>query len=214
MSSKKSTCLSNYVRRESYKSKSGKTVNSRCIRKTGLMSGKSSLRTARILRRSAMRASKALKMSKKRGLPIRSRCRSNQTLKSGYMRHSYSGENSKHVKSSLVPPRCITKRGKSKKKHRKSPTLIVLDDHFLSEYGYFDIENKSKEERYNALQNLINHFLPIKGQMATYNYVIRALNARYILNKNTSPKTAKIFKADQKHISKIYKKIKANDKQM
>ena len=50
--------------------------------------------------------------------------------------------------------------------------------------------------------------------MATYNYVIRALNARYILNKNTSPKTAKIFKLDQKYISKIYKKIKAHNEKM
>ena len=59
-----------------------------------------------------------------------------------------------------------------------------------------------------ALTSLITHFTPIKGEMATYNYIIKALNARYILNKNTNPKVAKIFKADQKAISAEYKKIK------
>ena len=44
--------------------------------------------------------------------------------------------------------------------------------------------------------------------MATYNYVIKALNARYIVNKNTNPKTASIFKADQRIISSEYKKMK------
>ena len=50
--------------------------------------------------------------------------------------------------------------------------------------------------------------MPIKGEMATYNYVIKALNARYILNRNTNPKVARIFKADQRAISSEYKKMK------
>ena len=44
--------------------------------------------------------------------------------------------------------------------------------------------------------------------MATYNYIIKALNARYILNRNSNPKIAHIFKSDQKTISKFYKTIK------
>ena len=44
--------------------------------------------------------------------------------------------------------------------------------------------------------------------MATYNYVIKALNARYIVNRNTNPKVARIFKTDQRTISSEYKKMK------
>ena len=54
--------------------------------------------------------------------------------------------------------------------------------------------------------------MPIKGEMATYNYVIRALNARYILNRNTNRKTASIFKKDQRMISKMYKQVKNSHK--
>ena len=86
--------------------------------------------------------------------------------------------------------------------------MLNDDDHFLSEYGYFNVEEKTKETRLEALNKLIEHFLPIKGEMATYNYIIKALNARYILNRNNNPKVAKIFKSDQKTISKIYKSIK------
>ena len=86
--------------------------------------------------------------------------------------------------------------------------MLNQDDHFLSEYGYFDVVNKTKEERITSLTKLINYFLPIKGEIATYTYIIKALNARYILNKNSNPKTAKLFKEDQNTISKIYKKIK------
>ena len=117
-----------------------------------------------------------------------------------------------HYRHALVAPGCIIKRGKSKRIHGEPSTRIYIDedDHFLSEYGYHDVETKSKEERQQSLHKLISHFLPIKGEMSTYNYVIKALNARYIVNKNTNPKIARIFKSDQKAISAEYKKIKKN----
>ncbi len=108
----------------------------------------------------------------------------------------------------LTHPACIKTRGKSGSKQR----VIVLDpeDHYLSEFGYYDVEKKTAEQRQKALKKLINHFLPIKGEMATYNYVIRALNARYILNRNTNRKIASIFKQDQRMISKMYKQVKSH----
>lgn len=206
--SKKPSCPKGMTLRESYKRRgTNKRVSSRCIRKTGLMRGKSSVRTERILKNASMRAITAKNKSMKRNMHVSKRCPSGKILRSGYSRKSYTRKSGSLVRGSLVAPKCITDRGKSGKGSR----LIVLDtkeDHFLSEYGYHDVETTSKEKRHEALHKLIKHFIPIKGEMATYNYVIRALNARYILNRNTNPKAAKIFKADQRVISAIYKKIK------
>jgi hypothetical protein len=192
--------------RESYRSKSGKRVSARCVSKTGLMRGKSTERTAKLLSAAAKRSVAARKMSLKRGMRVRSRCGSGKILRSGYSRKSYTRNGGKAIKGSLVSPSCITNRGKTGKGSR----VIVLDpeDHFLSEFGYHDVETKNKKERHAALHKLIAHFIPIKGQMATYNYVIRALNARYILNRNTNRKAAMIMKADQRAISAMYRKVK------
>ena len=60
----------------------------------------------------------------------------------------------------------------------------------------------------SALLSLIKHFTQLKGEMSTMDYVIHALNARYVLNRNTNPKVAKIFKQDRDMISKMYKEMK------
>ena len=211
--SRKPSCPTGYILRDSYQSKSGKCVSSRCIRKTGLLPGKSSERTARILKKATMRAMTARRMSIKRDKSVRTNCPKDKILRSGYTRRSYDRITGLrgHYRHALVAPGCITKRGKAKtyKSPLSSSRIIVLDpeDHFLSEYGYHDVETTPKETRHSALHKLINHFLPIKGQMATYNYVIRALNARYILNRNTNPKAARLFKADQRVISALYRKV-------
>ena len=70
----------------------------------------------------------------------------------------------------------------------------------------------TKESRMAALKKLADHFIPIKGETATWTYIIRALNARYVLNRNTNPKAAAIMKSDQKEISKMYRKVKASRK--
>ena len=218
---KKPTCPSGYILRNAYKTKSGKVIQSRCVHKTGIISpGKSTNKTLKMINNARERSIKALKLSKKLNLPIRSRCDKGQTLRSGYTRRSYDRRQGKHkglhYRHAIVAPGCIKKRGdkkiltKTEKQKSKRSSLIILDadDHFLSEYGYFDVEQKTKKERITSLYKLIEHFLPIKGEMATYNYIIKALNARYILNKNSNPKVATIFKSDQKTISKLYKKQK------
>jgi hypothetical protein len=211
--SRKPSCPGGFILRESYRSKSGKCVAARCVRKTGIMSGKSSNRTARLLKKADERALHALRLSKKAGLNVPMNCPKGMTMRRGYTRRSYNRRTGIHVRHALARPACIKTRGKQiKNKNQNKASIIILDpdDHYLSEYGYFDVENKSIEERHLSLHKLINHFIPIKGEMATYNYVIRALNARYILNRNTNRKTASIFKKDQRAISKEYKKIKNN----
>jgi len=213
----KPSCPSGYVLRNAYKTPSGKCTKSRCVIKTGLIRGKSSEREARSLKLSKKRSSQAMKairqMSMKTHTPIATKCRKGQTLRVGHRRMSYDRRTGRygHYRHTLVAPSCITKRGKSKRTPEGEPTTrIYIDknDHYLSEFGYVDVKNKTKEQRHEALKNLINHFIPIKGEVATYNYIIKALNARYILARNTNPRIASIFKADQKMVSKIYKSIK------
>jgi len=208
----KPTCPSGHILREPYKTASGKCSQSRCIRKTGILKGKSSEKSEHSFKAAKTRSKKALKMSMKRGLHVNTRCSKGQILRRGYTRMSYNRKKGvkTHYRHALVAPGCITKRGKSKRIHSEPSTRIYIDkdDHFLSEYEYHDVETKSKEERHQALHKLISHFLPIKGEMATYNYVIKALNARYIVNKNTNPKVSRIFKEDQRTISAEYKKIR------
>jgi hypothetical protein len=207
-----SSCPSGYIRRASYKSKSGKRIKSSCIRKTGLFSnGDSNTKTLQMIRKNRQKSMKVVSLSKKMGLPFRERCGKGETLRSGYIKRF--GKSSK----TIVPPECITKRGSmnistrtEKQKSERNTIIMIDDDHTLSQYGYSDIQNKTKDERLAALSSLITHFTPIKGEMQTYTYLIRALNARAILTKNTNPKVSKIFKSDQKMISKMYKKIKAN----
>ena len=203
----KPSCPTGYILRESYIAKSGKKVVARCIRKTGLIRGKSTDRTSRLLKKASIRAAYARKLSEKAGMATPKRCPKGMTLRSGYTRKGYTRKSGTHVAHSLAHPACIKTRGKSGSKSR----VIILDpeDHYLSEFGYHNVEDKTMTERHAALHKLIQHFIPIKGQMATYNYVIRALNARYILNRNSNPKVAKIFKQDQRAISKEYKKVKS-----
>jgi hypothetical protein len=208
--SKKPYCPSGYILRESYLSKLGKRISARCIRRTGLMRGKSSEKKIHLLKIADQRAKHALQLSKKAGLPTPMHCPKGMTFRKGYTRRSYNRKIGTHVKHALAHPTCIKKYGLSKSKRQ----LIILDpdDHYLSEFGYYDVKDKTKEQRHDSLHKLIKHFIPIKGSMATYNYVIHALNARYILNRNTNHKIGSIFKQDRNAMSKEYKIIKQNTK--
>ena len=221
--SRKHLCPPEYILRNAYHSKKGKLVHARCVHKTGIVSpGSSNKKTIKMINMYKKKSMKALSLSKKLGLSVRERCAEGETLRSGYIRKSYDRRLDKyvghHYKGALVAPGCIKKRGSNKiptrteiqKSKRKSLIILNNDDHYLSQYGYFEVENKTKEQRLDSLTKLIKHFLPIKGEMATYTYLIRALNARAILNKNTNPKVSKIFKNDQRMISKMYAKLKSN----
>ena len=221
----KPSCPGGYIIRGSYQAKSGKRVSARCIPiskpKTKLIRGNAS---------KIISAKTELLLSKKAEVPIPMHCPKGMSLRRGYTRRSYNRKIGTHVRHALTRQVCVRTRGKALQKKQQqqvlqspkhlsisnsnsnsvSKRIIVLDpeDHYLSQYGYHNVETKTPEMRLQSLHNLINHFISIKGEMATYNYIIRALNARYILNRNTNSKIASIFKQDQRTISKEYKKIK------
>ena len=187
-------CPSTKTLRKSYKTKSGKTVPAKCVRKTGLLAGKSSTRTKKILAARTKRAAKGKAMSAKK---TPKSCGKGKVMRTAYTKKS----------GVVVPAACIKDMGKV----GKGKPVIVLDseeDHYLSEHGYYDVAHKSEATRMKALKSLITNLSAKKGKMATYNYVIKALNARYVLNRNTNPKVAKIFHKDQQKISAMYEKMK------
>lgn len=211
--SRKPSCPSGHIIRESYRSKSGKVVHARCIRKTGVFRGKASNKAAMRRTKAAESAKMAARMSHKAGLHVPTRCPPGMTLRAGYTRHSYTRKSGTRVHHALAAPACITRRGKSGRKTK----IFAIDpkvDHHLSDFGYSDVINKSQSERHECLHKLIAHLEKQHGQMAAWNYVIRALNYRALVNRNTNPKVSRIMKADQRAISKLYKQAKIQSKSM
>ena len=202
--SRKPSCPSGHILRESYHTKYGKVVRARCIRKTGVFRGKASEKAAIRRSQAAARAVIAARMSTKAGLPTPTRCTTGLTLRAGYTRHSYTRKSGTRVHSSLAHPACIPRRGKSGRKTK----IFAIDpktDHYLSQFGYEDIISKDKATRHAALHKLIAHLEAEHGKMPAWNYVIKALNYRALVNRNTNRKASHIMKADQRAISRLYK---------
>ena len=202
--SRKPSCPSGHVLRESYHSKSGKVVRARCIRKTGIFRGKASEKAAQRKSQAAARATMAARMSARAGLPTPSRCPSGMTLRAGYTRRSYTRKSGSRVHSALAHPACIPRRGKSGRK-TKIYAIDPKTDHYLSQFGYVDITHKDQATRHAALHKLIAHLEAEHGKMAAWNYVIKALNYRALVNRNTNPGVSRLMKADQRAISRLYK---------
>jgi hypothetical protein len=205
--SRKPSCPPNHVLRESYHSKSGKIVRARCIRKTGVFRGKASEKAALRKSKATVRATMAARMSRKAGLPTPTRCPKGMTLRAGYTRRSYTRKSGSRVHSSLAHPACIPRRGKSGRK-TKIFAIDPKEDHLLSQFGYKDVINKDQATRHTALHKLITHLEGKHGKMAAWNYVIKALNYRALVNRNTNRQAARLMKADQRAISRLYKEEK------
>ena len=178
------------------------------VSKARFLKGPSSTRKMKTLAAARSRTMKARKSMRSMGMKGPKSCGKGMKLRVPTMRKAYTKKSGVKVPGTVVKPTCIRKRGKSIGKK-----LIVLDpeDHYLSEYGYHNIIELSVDQRMKALMRLVEHFVPIKGKVATWTYIIRALNARYVLNRNTNPKIAKILKSDRNKISAMYKKIKMNN---
>lgn len=203
---RKPSCPSGHVLRESYRSASGKLVRARCIRKTGVFRGKASEKMEQMRNNTLLKAKMASHMSRRAGLPTPSKCPKGLTLRAGYTRRSYDRKTGKHVHRGLVPPVCIKTRGK--KTGKEKVIIFLKTDHLLSQHGYYNVMEKTQEERHRALHSVIKDLEKEHGLMPAWNYVIKALNARYLVNRNTNPKIARIMKADQRQISKEYKQAK------
>ena len=180
------------------------------VSRARFLSGVSATRTRNILAAAKSRTMKARASMRKSGMKARKSCPPGMKMRVATIRKAYTKRSGSKVHGAVVPPSCISKRGKSSGKR-----VIVLDpkeDHYLSDFGYENIVDMTKEARMAALHKLADHFIPIKGETATWTYIIRALNARYVLNRNTNPKAAAIMKSDQKTISAMYRKVKASKK--
>jgi hypothetical protein len=205
--SRKPSCPSGHVLRESYHSKSGKVVRARCIRKTGVFRGKASEKAAIRQSQATARATMAARMSAKAGLPTPTRCPKGMTLRAGYTRHSYTRKSGTRVHSSLAAPACISTQGKSGRK-TKIFAIDPKNDHLLSQFGYEDVVNKNQATRHAALHKLLAHLEAEHSKMAAWNYVIKALNYRALVNRNTNKQVSRLMKADQRAISRLYKEEK------
>ena len=84
----------------------------------------------------------------------------------------------------------LTKRG-------KCVTPIKLTPGLLSQYGYYDIKNKSELARHRALMKAIRDGEPPLG-------LYRRLNALMVLTKYNQPSLSKIYKDDRDWIGKKY----------
>ena len=205
--SRKPSCPRGHVLRESYRSKSGKVVRARCIRKTGIFHGKASEKAAIRKSQAAVRATMAARMSARAGLPTPTRCPAGMTLRAGYTRRSYMRKSGTRVHSTLAHPACIPRRGKSGHKTK----IFAIDpkvDHYLSQFGYVDIINKDQATRHTALHKLITYLENKHGKMAAWNYVIKALNYRALVNRNTNKQVSRLMKADQRAFSRLYQQEK------
>ena len=181
---------------------------SKRVSRARFLKGRSATRTRKLLSAAKSRTMKAKARMRKSGMTAPKSCPPGMKMRVATVRKAYTKSSGYKVRGAVVPPSCIRKRGKSSGKR-----LIVLDqkeDHYLSEFGYENVVDMTKEARMIALHKLADHFIPIKGETATWTYIIRALNARYVLNRNTNRKAAAIMKADQKEISRMYRKLKSS----
>ena len=189
------------------------------ISRARFLEGPSATRMRKALAGAKKRTMKALATMRKSGMRTRKSCPPGMKMRVPTMRKAYTKKSGAKVSGTVVPPSCIPRRivgaqplqtqpAKAGRGKSSGKRLFVLEDHYLSNFGYVNIVDMTKEARMAALHKLADHFIPIKGKTATWTYIIRALNARYVLNRYTNPKVAAIMKADQKDISRMYRKIK------
>lgn len=106
-------------------------------------------------------------------------------------RKGYVTKTGKRVKGGCIKDRGLP--GKTKKKDRVIPKLAKGT---LGQFGYHGIKNLSVDQRRTALKKAI------RAKGATY--VLRKVNAIYILQRNQNPKVASKLNADKKWIQKTY----------
>jgi len=209
--SKKPECPEGYIVRKAYTTKTGKLVPTRCIKKTGIFSGKAETKAKEIRKQTKEEQKKALKKAKemcaKEGCKIPTECPPGKIMRNAYERKSYTRNNGTKVKGSVVPPSCIEDKGKKGK--GKKVIILNPNDHILSDHGYENVVDLQENKRHNILKKIIKDVGKKEGEKKGYLYTIRALRARANLLKKTEPKISKIFSDDQKWVSSLYDKMKS-----
>lgn len=92
-------------------------------------------------------------------------------------------------------------RDKRKVLKKLESILVGRKGSGFKENGYFDIKRKSRNERRNALKNVV------KANQNNYTLVIKRLNSLANIKKNSDPAFSKRVRADQKWLSKEKKNI-------
>jgi hypothetical protein len=130
------------------------------------------------------------------------------------------------VKKQIKPKTSKTKKVVVKKTKTVKKSMVripIKKDNMLEKIGYKNVKDMTKKEREEKLMKGINkiHKTDKKSEGSVMRDMIRKLNVLSIYHKNENPKIAKMFKDDQKFLSKMYKekkehklKIKENVKMM
>jgi len=111
-------------------------------------------------------------------------------------------------------PKKTTKTKKiAKKMNPKSKSMVRIpmkDDKLLAMIGYKNIKEKSSSDRKKILTKGIDkiHKKTGKSEGSVMREMIRKLNVLSIYQKNMNPQISKMFKSDQKFVSKMYKDMK------
>jgi len=192
-------CPPGYILRKSYTTNKGTYVPARCIEERGLYK-----KIPQNIEKIKKVENEIKEVCKHENCP--ESCPKGEILRKGYKRGAYTRENGTYVHSTIVPPDCVKNQGKP----GKGPKLIKINpvDHILSDQGYDKVKDLSLDERHRALKKVITVVGKYYGKRQALIYIIKALNARYILTKNTSPESSKVFKEDRNWASGLLKEWK------
>jgi len=128
-------------------------------------------------------------------------CKKGQIMREGYIRKSFTRKSGVHISGYEVAPKCIKATGLSKKRGKKGKQLFVLQKGELTKYGYH--HDLSDEQRHDALKKALDETKPLS--------VYRKLIALYVLNKNTNPSFAAIYRNDADWVKTTPEYMKRKD---
>jgi hypothetical protein len=171
-SSKKSSkkCSKGYIKRNSYTTKTGTKVKSKCIIARSASGEKTSDKLKKYLKEKMYRQKQQSKQ--------KSKC-SSKKIKNG-----------SNVKANWITPGCVS--SSSNKKTMKPQLITLMEKDVLEPFGYKHIEFMTLTERKNALKKAIRNIKPLS--------IYRRLIAIATLNKNKNSKLYTILRDDAEWI--------------
>lgn len=177
-------CPKNQILRTGYKTKTGKTVKSSCIRSTRYnKSMKRADENKIILAEQAKRAKEAYN---KVGGPTADNCSPTKLHRSAY----------KTKKGTYVKSTCVkTKKSPAQIALSKKRSKILLRKGTLGRFGYDDLKHISQKDRRDALGRAIKKLGPL--------VVMRKVNILGVYSRN-NPVMKKIYENDKKWIYSNY----------
>jgi hypothetical protein len=207
-SSKKNSkkCTVGKILRSGFETKNGKVVPAGCIIAQSNSGEKTKIKVDEYLKKKSKIHEKARLMFPE----AKKSCSKGYIIRDGYKvsRHKTHSKEGKliEIKEHWVEPTCIkSTTGRSV----KSPKLItILEKDVLKKYGYYNVNNLTKQERHKALANAIKDNKPLS--------IFRRVQALAILNKNKNPELDEKFKDDAKWIQQqsIYINSLARNKKL